>query len=382
MQGGTRKQGSWGPGVAVLSLGALALAVVAVLAQRPQPAAAEPPSPEFFGIAPASAEQLTEAEYAKMEAADVGTLRVAFFWPHIQPPTQAGEPGGDPGYKWGDTDRIVAQAAANGMEVLPFVYGTPSWTAADTRVPPVRSERAREGWDQLFRALVKRYGPDGEFWNDPTLVPPGIDPRPIRAWQIWNEPNSPTFMKQGGNTAQQYALTLDIASRAIRETDPDARVVLAGLFAAPKGGELFERFLGRLFSIGGVAEDFDALGMHPYAPTMPKLRLRFDLAIETMHRHGIGKPLWVTEIGWPTGGTKVGHFRKSPRGQANTLRRSFNLMLARREQWGIQRVIWYTWRDNRLLPSCDICSYSGLFKRKGGPKPAWFAFVDFTGGQP
>jgi exo-beta-1,3-glucanase (GH17 family) len=101
-----------------------------------------------------------------------------------------------------------------------------------------------------------------------------------------------------------------------------------------------------------------------------------------MRSHGINKPIWVTEIGWPTRGTKVGHFRKTLRGQANTLRRSFNLMLARRERWGIQRVVWYTWRDNRLLPSCHICSYSGLFKRNGGPKPAWYAFVNFTGGKP
>jgi hypothetical protein len=378
--GGKREQGSWGLAGAALAL--VVPAVLGVAAGLPGRAAAEPPSPEFFGIAPASAEKLTDEEYTRMGAAEVGTLRVAFFWPHIQPPTQAGEPGGDPAYKWDETDRIVAQAAANGMEVLPFVYGTPSWTANDARVPPVRSERAREGWDKLFRALVGRYGPNGDFWTDPTLAPPGLDPRPIRAWQIWNEPNSPTFMKQGGNTAQDYARMLDIASRAIVETDPDATVVLAGMFADPKGGELFEQFLGRLFSIGGVGDDFDALGMHPYAPTMDKLRLRFNFALTVMHGHGINKPIWVTEIGWPTGGTKVGHFRKTPRGQANTLRRSFNLLLARRQQWGIQRIIWYTWRDNKLLPSCDICSYSGLFKRNGGAKPAWYAFVNFTGGKP
>ena len=377
MRGGKREQGWRG-----LAGAGIALAMLAAPAAWPMSAAADPPSAQFFGVSPASAEQLTDEEYDRMGAAEIGTLRVAFYWPHIQPPTQAGEPGGEPGYKWADTDRIVARAAANGMEVLPFVYGTPPWTAHDPRVPPVRSERARRGWEDLFRALIERYGPGGEFWADPTLAPQGIDPKPITSWQIWNEPNSPTFFKQGHNTASEYARTLDIAARAIRETDPDATIVLAGMFASPSGGELFEQFLGRLFSIGGVGEDFDALGMHPYAPKMDKLRLRFDFALAVMHGHGIDKPIWVTEMGWPTGGTKLGNFRKSPSGQAAILRRSFDLLLARRDDWGIQRIVWYTWRDNRLLPSCDICSYSGLFKRKGGPKPAWYAFVDYTGGKP
>ncbi|HYU61898.1 MAG TPA: hypothetical protein VEK39_14160, partial [Solirubrobacterales bacterium] len=61
-------------------------------------AAADPPSAQFFGVSPASAEQLTDEEYDRMGAAEIGTLRVAFYWPHIQPPTQAGEPGGEPGY--------------------------------------------------------------------------------------------------------------------------------------------------------------------------------------------------------------------------------------------------------------------------------------------
>lgn len=360
---------------------AFALASVAALIAGAGGAAAEPPTPEFFGIAPAASDQLTDEEFARMGAGEVGTLRVPFYWPGIQPPTQAGEPGGEPAYKWGTTDRIVTQATINGMEVLPFVYGTPSWTANDTRVPPVRSERARRGWEALFRAMVHRYGPGGEFWTTEGLAPEGYEANPITAWQIWNEPNSPEFMKQG-NGAQDYAQTLDIAARAIRETDPEATIVLAGLFASPKGGELFERFLDRLFNIGGVEEDFDVLGMHPYAPKIDKLAERFKLAGGAMINAGFSKPVWVTELGWPTGGTKKGNFRKTPRGQAAILRRAFDLLVARRDEWGVQRVIWYTWRDNRLLPSCDICSHSGLFKRKGGPKPAWYAFVDYTGGQP
>ena len=36
-------------------------------------------------------------------------------------------------------------------------------------------------------ALAKRYGPKGTFWSENPTVPK----RPIREWQIWNEPNLP-----------------------------------------------------------------------------------------------------------------------------------------------------------------------------------------------
>jgi polysaccharide biosynthesis protein PslG len=366
----------------VFGCAGVALLLAAAFLAMASPAGAGAPPPGYFGIAPAAPENLTDEEYARMGRAQVGTLRVPFYWPHIQPETQAGEPGGEPAYKWAYTDRIVTQATINGMKVLPFVYGTPNWTASSVRVPPVRSERARQAWEALFRALVQRYGPTGEFWTTPGLAPAGHDPIPITDWQIWNEPNSPTFMKQGHDTAGAYARMLDIAERAIHELDPGAWVVSAGLFADPRGGEQFEQFLHRLFQHAGVEEDIDALGLHPYAPKIDKLVERFDFARDVMANNGVSKPIWVTELGWPTGGTKVGNFRKTPRGQAEILRRAFDLLLAKRDEWGINGVIWYTWRDNRLAPKCDICSYSGLFKRRGSPKPAWNAFVDYTGGQP
>ena len=377
MKGDSRQHGRRG----IASAAGALLLVVALLATA-APAAAAPPTPGYFGIAPSAPENLSDEEYARMGRAEIGTLRVPFFWPHIQPPTQAGEPGGEPSYKWGYTDRIVTQATINGMKVLPFVYGTPDWAASSVRVPPVRSERARRAWDALFRALVGRYGPNGTFWTTPGLAPEGHDPIPITDWQVWNEPNSPTFLKQGHDTAGAYARMLDTAERAVHETDPNAWIVSAGLFASPAGGEEFENFLHRLFKNHGVEDDIDALGLHPYAPKIDKLVERFDFAHNVMANHGVSKPIWVTELGWPTGGTREGNFRKSPRGQAAILRRAFDLLLARREEWGINGIIWYTWRDNRLNPKCDLCSYSGLFKRRGGAKPAWDAFVSYTGGQP
>jgi hypothetical protein len=375
MKGAAREHGRRDLASAVAALALLPALIFAAAAEAA-------PSSGFFGIAPTAPETLSAGDWERMGRAEIGTIRLPFFWPHIQPETQAGEPGGEPSYKWAYTDSLVAQATMQGMKVLPFVYGTPNWAGNSVRLPPVRSERARRAWEALFRALVGRYGPGGTFWTEPGLAPEGYDPIPITDWQIWNEPNSPTFMKQGHDTAGAYARMLDIASKAIKETDPGAWVVTAGLFASPAGGEAFENFLHRLFKRGGVAQDFDALGLHPYAPKLGKLVGRFSFAHRAMGNHGISKPIWVTELGWPTGGTKVGNFRKTPRGQASMLRRAFDLLISRRDDWGINGIVWYTWRDNRLQPECDLCSHSGLFKRNGGPKPAWYAFVDYTGGKP
>ena len=173
MKGASREHGR-----RVLGGAGVALVLAAALLATASPAAAEPPTPGYFGIAPAAPENLTDDEYARMGKAEIGTLRVPFYWPHIQPETQAGEPGGEPGYKWAYTDRIVTQATINGMKVLPFVYGTPNWAGSSVRLPPVRSERARRAWEGLFRALVGRYGPGGDVLDDAGAGAGGPRPDP------------------------------------------------------------------------------------------------------------------------------------------------------------------------------------------------------------
>jgi hypothetical protein len=88
--------------------------------------------------------------------------------------------------------------------------------------------------------------------------------------------------------------------------------------------------------------------------------------------------LWITEIGWATGGQRT-PLTVSPRRQAAYLRQTYKLMAANRGRLKIAGVIWYSWRD---LPGGIWFNHTGLFTQAFNPKPSWKAFVGLTGGSP
>jgi hypothetical protein len=99
-----------------------------------------------------------------------------------------------------------------------------------------------------------------------------------------------------------------------------------------------------------------------------------------MRRNGdAGKPIAVTEFGWPSATGKVGGFgiETSERGQAVRVRRALTLLARLRRPLGIDSVYWYNW-IGREQGSSSIFSYSGLRRREpdGGTvsKPAFHAF--------
>jgi hypothetical protein len=354
---------------ALLALGFVVVAAVA----RPAKAA---PGKHFFGIAPAT--QLSDEEYAWIANAGVRALRMPFFWEDLQP-TRRRE------FDWRATDRMVGAAATEGILVQPFVMGVPTWLAArDARRWPPLGPRAAKAWKALLTALVERYGPGGEFWEGVALFDPTIAPRPIRTWQIWNEANARTYWRPGRSAPERYARLLRISDAVLRRTDPAAQVISAGLFEMPSDGMRAPKFIARLYRERDARTSFDALGLHPYARVPRAVTDQIEVVRGIMKRNGDHrKPIWITELGWPTsvvvGG---GYFAKTEEGQARALRRTFNRILNHRRRWRIERLVWYTWRDNDLFGACNLCRYSGLVREDLTPKPAWRTFVRFTGGSP
>ena len=175
------RRGTTGLVLAVLALGTLVAATSAT--------AAVPRG--FFGVVPQG--PLVEQDYERMGQAKVGTLRFELFWAGSNP-----SPGT---YDWTASDAVVGEAARNGVQTLPFVYSTPTWVATsldghgcgDSTCPPFAptSPAALDAWADFLAAAVHRYGPTGSFWTENPAVPR----LPIRAWQLWNEQNSPSFYK-------------------------------------------------------------------------------------------------------------------------------------------------------------------------------------------
>jgi hypothetical protein len=340
----------------------------------------------FWGIV--SGTPLSAAELDSMGRADVGTLRHLVLWPEL-------EPAEDDAHDWSKLDGVVAGAAENGIELLPFVYGTPAWAIGDCqgleplecqRIPPLGSDAEKQWWEDFLRDIVARYGPDGDFWSDEDddYDPPYL---PITQWQIWNEPSSQSFFQPETDPAK-YAELVRISHDAITETDPDAEIVLAGLFRTPQQGAGDEGspagFLREFYAAEeSIGDYFDTVALHPYASNLDQIDELFGQILPVLEESGDeDKPIWITELGWSSAPPEPNKpLLKGVEGQAKLLTDSFELLRGKREEWNLEGVVWYQWKD---LPDpvegCTFCQLSGLLDADDQPKPAWEAFTRFTGG--
>jgi hypothetical protein len=356
---------------------ALAAAWVAVAA--PSAGAAVPEG--FWGVVPIN--ELSEQEFVRMGRGGADTVRHLTLWPNIEPKQDQ--------YNWSTLDYLVANSAASGVEVLPFLYGTPEWARggcggmdANTcmRYPPLK-KNAAAAWQDFLRDFVERYGPQGSFWTDSTdaFDPPVV---PITQLQIWNEPSSLTYWRPKPKP-KKYAQLVRLSNNAIDSVDPSVEVVLAGVFPSPEGGRAFRftNYLEDFYDARGIKKSFDVAAFHPYARTIARLRNQIATMRTLMRQGGVrGKRLWISEIGWGSDPPVADRpLIKGVDGQREMLEQSFNLLAAKRAAWKLEGALWYSWRDPGIgYENCPFCSSSGLFKENGDPKPSWHAFVQATGG--
>jgi hypothetical protein len=336
----------------------------------------------FYGVSPQT--HLGTTDLDRMGRAKVGTLRFEMAWGLIDPSPAAGD------YNWAATDALVADAARNGIELLPFVYSTPEWVAADldrhkctgNECYPFapRSRAALRAWQAFLADAVSRYGPNGEFW----ALNPQLPEDPITAWQIWNEQNSPSFYKPKPKP-KAYAKLLDASGRGINSVDRGAEIILGGMFGTPLGGRKpgisAWRFLEGLYDVKGAKKDFDGVAPHPYAAKLKKVKAQVNLIRDEMRKGGDrNATLWITELGWGSGGPK-NPLNRGPKGQASRLRQAFKFFKRKRKSWNVSTVVWYSWQDNLNDPElCVWCPQSGLLTESGEEKPSYRAFIKLTGG--
>lgn len=339
---------------------ALAATLVFALAAAANASAAAPRS--FYGLIPAN--DPGSSEIARMGAGNVGTLRINFVWGAVQPTEGAA-------YDWSHYDAIIGDAAQQGIRVLPTVYSSPDWAAQKSSYPPDKAHM--DAFRAFVTAAAARYGANGTFWSEH----PAIPRLPVIWWQLWNEVNSPSFWYPKPS-AKQYVGLLRLFHDGVKSADPSAKVVLAGLFRTPqiKNGIDLDRFLPAIYR-RHAKPLFDAAAIHPYATTPADALEAVKETRKIMARFKDRRAsLWVTEIGWATGGTPT-PLTVSPQRQAAYLRKSFRLLAANRKRLHIPGVVWYSWRD---VPGPIWFFHTGLFTQDLDPKPSWNAFVGLTGG--
>jgi hypothetical protein len=364
-----------------------ALAATAIFAVCASAAQALPAG--FWGVVPQST--LTAEQFQRLSRGGVESIRIPIGWGSVQP-TQNSQ------FDWSGFDHQIEEAAKAGIKVLPFLSGAPEWAVPMKVVPgagglaapahlPV-SGIGRTGWASFLTAAVARYGPGGSFWAEH----PGVPPRPIRAWQIWNEPNFKYFIAKP-NPAE-YGKLVKISYTALRAADPGAQVVLAGLFARPKGSRTAagkhkslnwyaSDFLDRMYALTpGIKTRFNGVALHPYtirAKELPEVTEEFrDVLVANGDS---AKSLWMTELGWSSGAaSRANLFAKGPGGQARELRTSFAILRNKQAKWKVKSVFWFSVDD--APGACNFCDGSGLFAKGFQPKPAWFSYARIAGGTP
>ncbi len=372
----TRKARAW------IAAFAVAMAVCGVTAT-----VAEALPANFWGVvpqAPPSAEQ-----FQRLKRGGVDSVRIPVPWGAIQS-TRGTAPD------WSSVDPLVKGAASAGIEVLPFLTGAPTWAVpavsvgGGVRTPktlPVKTGAQRSAWASFLKLAVVRYGPNGSFWAEN----PGVPKRPIRTWQIWNEENFKYFVARP-NPAE-YGKLVRISSTAIKGADPEAQIVLGGMFARPKEGQgrwkkikprpayFATEFLEQMYKrTPGIQKKFNGIALHPYTYNYQELTPDIEEVRAVLKRnHDAGKGLWITELGWSSQHpTSTNLFAKGVSGQATQLKGAFSLLRSHQAKWRIQRVYWFSVDDQ--AGACNFCDGSGLFGAGFTPKPAWSAYVRFAGG--
>lgn len=290
-----------------------------------------------------------------MASSGIESARVVFSWAGAQPSYRGP-------FSFVPTDKLVTLAAAHGIALLPTVIDAPRWAQLDEtkrNSPP----RYPSDYASYLKALVSRYGPRGYFW----AAHPELPRRPIREWQIWNEPDLPFYWDVPSDWSAAwpggYVRLLKVARKAIKSRDRRGKVVLAGLSSAPANQmrRLYRRGARRLFDVAAV---------HPYTDG-PRDALSVIRSVRAVMRknHDRRKPIWVTELGWPAARGKLSvdsglrRLVTTGHGMASRIGPMYESLLRtrRNKRYGVQRLYWYTWASS-YVPSGEagIWNYAGL----------------------
>ena len=339
-----------------LALAALLLPVLALALALPTRGEAAPKAPPgFFGVDINSG----PVDYSEMVAAGVGTTRTIFPFSVIKRERDR--------YNWSYSDKIVADSATSGINLIPILYGVPPWISDKRNATPLKG-RAKTAWDEFLPVLVNRYGPNGTFWAQGG---PGeyLPFHPIETWQIWNEPNSMTWWGPRPNP-KEYGKVLERSAKTIHALDPNARVMSAGIVAQPtnRHGIPGNEFLDQLLKRRAVAKSIDDIAYHPYSQSVAGVKKQLRGARAVLNRRNSRRtPLWVTEIGWGSKGGKKHPLIKSPTAQRRALRDVFEMALKERRRLNLDGMLWYQWRDG-VDDLCLWCQSSGLVDHRGRAK--------------
>jgi len=291
----------------------------------PLPSGGQVTIPEdFFGIVHA-ARTHDEREEKLLEQMGAKWILNTFYWSSIEP-----EKGR---FDFSGYDKFVNDAKRQGKKIIVVLGYTANYFRGNYYISPKNMPL----YLRYVEETVRRYR--GQ----------------VDAWCVWNEPN----IKFWQGKDWEYFKLSKLATEVIRKTDPDA-YILGGAFCRTPVG------LIKKMQKAGAVEALDALAFHPYDINPSGSMMLYDLFTKTLSKINYSGPVWVTEVGYPTGGwspAKVS-IDKFPAYIVKTI----TGVAAR----GARALLWYHMFDSLEPGKADIDSenFFGLnnkdFSRKAG----------------
>jgi len=305
--------------------------------------------------------EIMRADFELLKQHDVKLLRISFGWDAIEEKKDE--------YNWLFWDEFVKTAVEEyQITLVPYICYTPQWISrgkTDTlffwNYPPEDFGQ----YGKFMKTLVTRY----KKW--------------IKTWEIWNEPDISIYWQ---GSVEEFAEFTKTGAKAVKEADPEAKVVCAGIAYDPN-------FILKLFRDYGVSPYVDIINMHNYYETWHRHPVEsiveyVNEVYDVVWRYGNKQSLWMAEVGYSTfrQGAYVStsyqayyDYEHTPEYQAIDLIKRLTLVLTTEK---IAAMAWYEIKD---LPKTDEVigdghnnRYLGVAYKDHKPKPAAKALQFFN----
>ncbi len=267
-------------------------------------------------------------------------------------------------YTWSFLDEIVRKAERHDMKVLFSIYGTPEWVFGG-------KDNYTGNSDAEFAVFVSHYAAFAEAVATRYDGRHGL-PR-VEQITIWNEPNGSFFQPRvvAGQLVgpARYAKLYDMAARRIKAVDPTLRTAVGP--TAPHSASLPPMTFaqGVLPLLEQWGSPLDAWAHNAYTGAQSPLRNTIKAPYVGLGNIGDltaymdqfsvskGKPIWITEFGYQTGGgQKAIEISEQAPLVADALYFAYI-------QPRIETFIWYQLHDDTYTSPYDFMS--GLYLENG-----------------
>ncbi|MBI1279506.1 MAG: hypothetical protein GC179_15355 [Anaerolineaceae bacterium] len=245
-------------------------------------------------------EVTSPARYQKALELGAGWNRWPIYWDRVE--TKEGV------FDWSGYDRLVTDDLAQGLGIDAILLGRPAFYADDNRIKglqepifadssdtPSQSKKLnpKNHWVNFVQKAVLRYMPNGELAREKGWS----KDKGIRIWEIWNEPDFQPFWS---SSIIDYARLLKSAYIVIKQVDPNAQVMFAGLLFGTN-----DNWLARVLAI--YQDDpfheaynwyMDMVAVHNYSYPWRSGWL-VNVVDQTLIAYKLKRPIWLNESGVP-----------------------------------------------------------------------------------